>query len=161
MGVSDALAAIAEATVTLDKREPTDPTERIERWQAAKAVVDDLYTVVKQMESDAVDAMVELGREFLETSLGPVYTDKGYAPEEWDGNALLGTLSVQLVDRDTGEVTDAVPTAVLRDVIPAVSPGKTSSKWSITGLRKHGIRVDSYHRKDDAPLVMRRGTPRR
>lgn len=157
--VDDALALIAEATTALDKRDPTDPVSRIRRWQAAKAVMDDLATIISQMESEGVDAMIEMGREVFETNLGPVHTAPGYAREEWDGNALLGTLSTQLLNRETGEVLDAIPTSVLREVIPAVTPGKTSSKWSITGLRKYGIRVDTYHHKEDAPLKLRTGLP--
>lgn len=161
LDVNEALATIALATVTLDKREPCDPTERIERWQAAKAVLDDLATIVGQMEAEGVEAMIQLGRETLETSLGPVHTTPGYAREEWDGHALLGTLSTKLVNRETGEVLDAVPTSVLYDVLPAVTEGSTSSKWKISGLRKHGIRVDTYHRQDEAGLRLRTGLPRR
>lgn len=159
--VEHALQAINDATTWLDMREPTDPLDRIERWQAAAAVLDGLSTVVGQMAADAVNAMLELGREALETSIGPVYTEPGYAREEWDGNALLGTLSKQLVDRTSGEIVDAVPTDVLRSIIPGVGVGKTSSKWGVTGLRKLGVRVDTYRRKEPAPTVIRRGVPRR
>ena len=159
--VHAALAAISVATALLDAREPTDALTRIERWQAADAVLTELKTVVSQMGGDAVNAMVELGREAMETSLGPVHTAPGYGREEWDGSALLGTLAVPRVDTTTGEVEDVIPVSVLRDVLPAVGPGATSSKWKVSGLRKHGIRVDSYRRSEPAPMVIRNGVPYR
>lgn len=156
--VASAIHAIRDATTALDKREPTDPYVRILRWQAARAALDDLTTIIDQMGGEAVNAMVELDLDRCETLLGPVYTEPGYAREEWDGQGVLNALP-HVVDRDTGVI--GVPLDVLEQVIPAVAPGKVSSKWSVTGLKKVGVYVNNYRRREPAPLVIRRGEPRR
>jgi hypothetical protein len=152
------LAVIAEATGYLDAREPAGPTERIRRWQAAAAVLDNLSVVVGQMAADALDAMHQLGRLEASTDLGPVHIGKGYAKDEWRGYELLGVLAERVVHPDTGEVVEAVPVEVLRDVIPACSdPEHTSSKWKATALKARGINVRQFREQHDAPDVIRRG----
>lgn len=90
----------------------------------------------------------------------PVHLAPGYARVEWRGRALIQRLGrpMRELDPHTGELTEttAVPVPVLLDVLPGVADyDATSSRWNVTGLRRHLPEWPRFRDKHDAPLVLR------
>ena len=77
--------------------------------------------------------------------------------ERWDGHRVIGELAAPLVDTTTGEMVQAVPIDVLRDVLPACGQGATSSKWKITALRKVLQNPEDFREVDYGDAVIARG----
>jgi len=128
-------AAILELADELDRREPMGPEARIRAWRHGEEALRSLAVVVGQMRWDATDALAQLGEDQLGTDLGPVHMGWRPGRQEWRGYELLDRLGMKVIDPMTGEMVDAVPVDVLRDVLPACSkPETTSSRWSTTGL---------------------------
>ena len=97
-----------------------------------------------------------LPAEYEHPVIGTVHWDTE-SKQRWDGAGVLSALSAPLMDRETGEILDAVPTATLRNVLPAVQPGKTSSKWNKTGLTAAGIQPSAYCDTEWGSKVLKRG----
>ena len=172
------LTAIRDAVGVLDAREPMPGKDRVllwlDRillWLDARAAAAELAVVLRDLETDATDAIVELARETgsdeLETALGVVHVGQTSPSERWDGYRLIGKLARTVVEVDpvTGELATeasrAVPVDVLRDVVAGCQTDKlTSSKWRKTGLRDHGIDVWKFYDRDDPRPIIRTG-PRR
>jgi hypothetical protein len=128
---------IEGAVACLDRRAPMPPLERIEAWQAAADALATFQVVVGQMAADAQDAMVQLGTKQLTTRRGPCHLARSSSSQEWRGYELLGKLADPMIEPSTGEVMDAVPLQVLRDVIAGCNkPDSTYSKWLTTGLKE-------------------------
>jgi len=99
--------------------------------------------------------------EYATRSGDVVHLAPGYAPERWRGHDVLAELAADVIDTSTGERLQAVPISVLVDVLPGCNaPELTSSKWRTTGLGRHLPDWRRYRSRDDAPLVIRRGSPR-
>lgn len=102
-------------------------------------------------------------RADLETPSGRIiHLRPGSRSSMWRGYDLVGALAIRYVDHDTGEVVHAVPVPVLHDVLPGCStPELTSSRWTMTGLKRH-MRVSPWKFRLDEPdedplLTIRRG----
>ena len=77
--------------------------------------------------------------------------------ERWDGHAVIGELAESLINKETGEVVDAVDVETLRAVIPACVQGQTSSRWKITELRKVMQQPEAFREVDYGDAVIARG----
>lgn len=76
--------------------------------------------------------------------------------EKWDGHGVIGELADPMVTKD-GDIIDAVPVDVLRDVLPACGPGATSSKWKVTALRQVLPSADEYREVTYGDAIIARG----
>ena len=76
--------------------------------------------------------------------------------EKWDGHGVIGELADPMVTKD-GDIIDAVPVDVLRDVLPACGPGATSSKWKVTALRQVLPSADEYREVTYGDTIIARG----
>lgn len=156
--VREQCALIMYAVDELDGRGPLSPEDRIAAWHHLHATIDAAKVVLAQMAATAVEAMAQIGAVETETDVGPVHIAKGSKRTEWRGYAVLGLLSRQLLDRADGELIDAIPLDVARDVFGGCdSPDKKSANLLVGGLTKHGVRVDDYRTVSDAPLIIRPG----
>lgn len=155
------VAAIRSATADLEYREPMSGMARITLWQDVREAVGQLAIVVRDIETDATEALVEITRETgddeLETILGPVYVGLTSPTERWRGYDLLGALSSPVVDAATGELIRAVPLDVLRDVVAGcASEDLTSSKWRKTAVKRH-LDFRRYYDRDEPRPIIRAG----
>lgn len=81
--------------------------------------------------------------------------------DRWEGRRLLTDLSWEMVDPDTGETHQAVPTFVLEQIVPGTaSDTLTSSKWGSRGLQNLGIDPDQYRSRDWKQPKLRPGVRR-
>jgi hypothetical protein len=158
--IHDVCAHIVELADELDQREPLAPAERISAWHHVAAAAEALAVVVSQMNADALDAMHELGQAEWATDIGMVHIHRKPGAQHWRGRALLHALGRPLVDRESGEVTEAVPVEVLERVVPGVEG--TSSRWLTTDLDEFVADWKSYRTFGEATYEVRPGgKPRR
>lgn len=156
----------------LDAREPMSGTERIALWLEARGAMSEFAVVIRDLETDATDAAIELTRERgvdeLETPLGVVHVGWTAPVDHWRGYELIGKLAQTVVEVDaaTGELATQAIRAVPIDVLRAVVAGcdtekRTSSAWRKTGLEAVGIDPrDWYVRVKDPRPVIRSGPKR-
>lgn len=172
-----AVAIIRDQVGVLEAREPMPGTERIELWQDVRDAYAELGVILRDLETDATDALVELlrdsGEDELSTELGTVHIGLTTPSERWQGWRLAGALARNVaptkVDEDgvfvadpEDEVFRAVPLDVFRDVVAGcASDDLTSSKWRKTALRNHVADVRRYYDRDDPQPIIRAGAKRR
>ena len=78
--------------------------------------------------------------------------------EKWNGGAVLDQLVRPMINQETGEMCAAVSRDVLDDVLPAVGPDKTSSKWRSRKLTEHGVNLRQVRSRDFDDPTVRLGT---
>ena len=128
--------------------------EQMDAWDQLERLQGDLAVIVRQ---HAVELGKKTPKDYLHPRAGLVHTERERSTE-WDGAGVLDALSEPMtVTGGTGEVIDAIPTDVLREVLPAVKEGKKSSKWNITGLLAAGVQPDPYRRTRFGDKLLRRG----
>lgn len=141
-----------------------DTDDVVTLWLELTHFADVLRDLVKVVADDASGRLLdrEEPRSEYATQYGDVvHLAPGYAPERWRGHDVLAELAADVVDTDTGERLQAVPIAVLVDVLPGCNaPDLTSSKWRTTGLGRHLPDWRRYRSRDAAPLTIRQGSPR-
>lgn len=94
--------------------------------------------------------------ELTDPTIGQLHVETERV-ERWDGDKVLTDLSAEMANTETGEICQAVPTDILRKVIPAAKPGNTSSKWNKTGLSAAGIQPTGYLEVEWGQKILKRG----
>jgi hypothetical protein len=126
------------------------PHERIELYAAIEIVPRELAVLVSSLRHDAVLAMHDLDvprKTILPTSHGgAVLGSRNVGRYEWNGYELCDGLAIDAVDKDTGELTRAVPVERLRAVLPAcASERTTSSKWNAKAVEAY-VPIERYRK---------------
>lgn len=138
-----------------------DADEIVTLWIALTHLQRIVADLTKLVADDASSRLLDRDdpRADYETVFGDVvHLAPGYAPERWRGHDVIAELAERFVSAD-GEVVHAVDVGVLCDVLPGCNaPELTSSKWRTTGLRRHLPDWHRYRHRDDAPLVIKRGS---
>jgi hypothetical protein len=127
----------------------------IEVWDRLDRLITDL-TIIRR--DHAVTLAHRISDEHTGTTRsGPVTVHRDTPrSERWDGHGLLGELAEQMITAD-GEIVDAVPVDVLRDVVPACAQGQTSSKWKVTELRKVLPKPEDFREVEYGIAIVARG----
>ena len=157
--------AVFDALVDVEGawRQGEDETldDAVELWVGLSHLQRVVGDLVRLVADDASSRLLDRDdpRADYETAIGDVvHLAPGYTPERWRGHDVIAELAEDVVDTSTGERLQAVPVAVLVDVLPGCNaPDLTSSKWRTTGLRRHLPDWHRYRSRDDAPLVIKRG----
>jgi hypothetical protein len=120
----------------------TDPREwGREDLQGAVAVWDRLDRLIGELSVLRRDHAIVLANRLPDqytaaTAHGAVTVHRNpLKTEAWDGHGVLADLAAPMIDGN-GERLEAVPVSILRDVLPAVAQGATSSRWKVNELRK-------------------------
>jgi hypothetical protein len=110
-------------------------------WDAA----DNLRQTASVLAREAsTAAAAELGfSKQHESEIGIVHT-ASQSNTKTDGDAILSKLSTQMVEPESGELMAAIPTNVLREVLPAVGVGQVSSKWKKAGLKNQDLNPTDF-----------------
>jgi hypothetical protein len=116
--------------------------DRIEMWSLLDVMIGTLAVYRTQWALSAAGEM-PWTETYTHPTLGPFHRN-AYPSTKWNGAGVLTALTRTMIDPDTGETVGAVPTEVLRDVLPAVGDGMTSSSWKASGLGVHGIDASKF-----------------
>lgn len=126
--------------------------ERLDAWDQLEHLHADLGVLIRE---HSVALAEQLPPEYLHPRAGMVHTETE-RNVAWDGNGVLQALSQRVANVD-GELIDAVPTATLERVLPAVKEGARSSKWNVTGLIASGVDPDEYRATSYGAKLVKRG----
>lgn len=154
---------VVAATVIVERLDACEPPDDVDDllalWTALRAVERGLGVIARQWSIDAAERVEARGDREYRTRTGDLFHVERSKRERWRGYDLLAALSDRMVDGD-GELVDAIPTRVLRDVLPACGDeDATSSRWRTTGLRGL-VDIDRYRDVEYGPAEIRTG-PRR